>query len=126
MRLGISLDELNLSNNFLQGQLPLSASKWCCISFVGNPKLYRKPFDTCSKASLESSRYRRNQLKKGAVRGILVAIVLSLILLGIIMFLALLKFYAIWAKEVSSSSSVYHGHDFDLNNEECRWKFEDS
>ena len=126
MRLGISLDELNLSNNFLQGQLPLSASKWRCISFVGNPKLYRKPFDTCSQASLKSSRYRRNQLKKGEVGGILVAIVLSLILLGIIMFVVLLKIYVIWAKEVSSSSSVYHGHDLELNNEECRWTFEDS
>ena len=119
-----SLAKLNLSNNFLQGQLPLSASKRHWISFVGNPGLSRKPLAPCSQVSLESSRSRRNQLTKRAVAGISIAIVLSLILLGGITFLVLLKIYDIWAKEISSSSSIYHGHDFELNNEECKQTFE--
>ena len=116
--------ELNLSNNFLQGQLALSASKWHSISFVGNPGLSGKSLAPCSHVSLESSRSRKNQLTKRAVAGISIAIVLSLILLGGIMFLVLLKIYAIWAKAISSSSSFYHDHDFELNNEECKWTFE--
>ena len=72
---------------------------------------------------MESSIYRRNQLTKRAVDGISIAIVLSLILLGGITFLVLLKIYDIWAKSISSSSSFYHGHEFELNNEECKWTF---
>ena len=64
------------------------------------------------------------QLTKRAVAGISIAIVLSLILSGGITFLVLLKIYAIWAKAISSSSSVYHGHDFELKNEECKQTFE--
>ena len=91
---------------------------------MGNLGLSGKPLAPCSQVSLESSRSRRNQLTKRAVVGISIAIVLSLILLGGIMFLVLLKIYAIWSKEISSSSSVYHGHDFELNNEECKRTFE--
>ena len=40
------------------------------------------------------------------------------------MFLVLLKIYAIWVKAISSSSLVYHVHDFELNNEECKRTFE--
>ena len=44
--------------------------------------------------------------------------------MGGITFLVLLKIYAIWEKAISSSSSNYHGHDFELNNEECKYTFE--
>ena len=91
---------------------------------MGNPGLCGNILAPCSQVSLESSRSRRNQLTKRAVVGISIAIVLSLILLGGITFLVLLKIYAIWAKAISSSSSVYHGHDFELNNKECKWTFE--
>ena len=91
---------------------------------MGNPRFSEKPLSPCSQVSLEYSRSRRNQLTKRAVVGISIAIILSLILLGGITFLVLLKIYAIWAKAISSSSSVYNGHDFELNNKECKWTFE--
>ena len=91
---------------------------------MGNPGLSENSLAPFSQVSLESSRSRRNQLTKREVAGISIAIVLSLILLGGIMFLVLLKIYAIWSKAISSYSSVYHEHEFELNNEECKWTFE--
>ena len=91
---------------------------------MGNLGLSENSLAPYSQVSLESSRSRRNQLTKRVVAGISIAIVLSLILLGGITFLVLLKIYAIWAKSISSSSSVYHGHEFELNNEECKRTFE--